>query len=734
MNHPRLTIACALLFFAAACATTYAAAAGLSFSNTGTSYNVDNARGAYWTLCIPATEDLPADTIVSISSISIGSRNSTFTSEGNNGDASSITVVDVNGTAVRSDVITAHDGTIAANASTSVGRLKYNFGSGVMVRVGTATAMTLCNSNGNALNQSAGGAKLVGTSDADSVLKMNTVTDGKHYPVYEIDAAIVSDAAVTTISSSTSASALTWDPEVASGTTQAAVVNVTADSTLTLDQTLSFAAVTFNVPAGVTLSLEGADRVSATSITINGGSVVAGPSLLAGALSGDGEAVYTNALPSGVTFSSGWTGTVALENISGITGDNCNFDDYGNQSSSVRLSGVSGWIAAHYTNKVEIVLDNDGYDYALKLTDAHSPQSSDHSGGANLNRCTVFNKISGSGKLTDTHATAWPVVKIYDASEFTGTLALKNAVVVFCTPDGDAALNGKTLYELFSATKGAVYVAEGTTVQIASGKSWSATCGLLGSGTAAWSGTVPTLYATNDLWTGTVSISNVATAKDGSLYPFNVNDYGNTNSTIALTSVGSSTNNTTYLPDTTIGRLLLTDSGDAPALRLSDGKSSTCTTIGELAGTGTFTNINAGIYQGLAINAITNFTGTLALGKMTVTFGTRRRAGQTSSLTSSEYKSKLYIDSDAKVSLPAGFALWSPADVVIDGPVNFTTGEAGYDSLTLFSNVGSTVTFSNGCAITVNGAAYNQAKYRLVVNNGNLILRKRMVGHMMILR
>ena len=94
------------------------------------------------------------------------------------------------------------------------------------------------------------------------------------------------------------------------------------------------------------------------------------------------------------------------------------------------------------------------------------------------------------------------------------------------------------------------------------------------------------------------------------------------------------------------------------------------------------------------INVMTNFTGTLALNKMTVTFGTASRAGNHPGNTgATEFRSGLYIDPDAVLSVPAGFSLWSPVKMVIDGPVNFTTNGDVSDGMVLFDNMGSDVKF-----------------------------------------
>ena len=251
-----------------------------------------------------------------------------------------------------------------------------------------------------------------------------------------------------------------------------------------------------------------------------------------------------------------------------------------------------------------------------------------------------------------------------------------------------------------------------------------------GSGTVICTGKLPGGTYTDVGWAGTVVISNVAPttkadAQAVGLYPFNLQNYGSSNSTIQLTSVGSAQNNTAYLPVATINsKVVLVDDGDTPALRLSDGVSGTSTTFRELAGTGTLVQNYNSIYQNITINVMTNFTGTISPSAMWVTFGTTSR-----SPTYGEGK-KLFIDSDAVISVPAGFDLWSPNAIEFNGPVNFTTA-SHTQSLVLFSDVGSNITFGNNMSIRVNGvevynyAGMDQSRYRVKVDGGNLVLKRK---------
>ena len=142
--------------------------------------------------------------------------------------------------------------------------------------------------------------------------------------------------------------------------------------------------------------------------------------------------------------------------------------------------------------------------------------------------------------------------------------------------------------------------------------------------------------------------------------------------------------------------------------------------IAELSGTGAFSQSNASIYQGVTINVMTNFTGALSLYYMTVTFGTQRRVGYT------DDSSKLFIDPDAVLSVPAGFALWSPYGFVFNGPVNFTTDELPIpQTLVLFRNVGTDVTLGTNMRIKINGVDVDEASYRVKVVGTDIVLRRK---------
>ena len=673
-------------------------------------------------------DGLPAGSTVKVTSISLGSRNTEL------GDKDPIYVSIVktstdyydsqklNGTGMFSSE------TISA-CGTYVPRLSYSFDGGVTVAVGETYALETLQSD--KLTYMTPGFKCVQTSDANSALVLSSVSGNGWYPVYEITATVLSIGGASdtsaTISGNVNLSALSWSAAMTTDGTQWADIEVTQDAVLTLDAATNFRLLTIHVEEGKTLTLTGANALTATKIKISGlGTVAAATSSLSGTLVGCGTVAYTGALPSGVTFGYDWCGTLALNNIA-ITGPN--FNTYGNVASVVKLAGVSGWVdTAEYV--VPIVLDNGSYGFALKITNGNSPQDNDE----NKNRCSVFRKVSGVGSLVDDLKNqsgnaqyAWPVIKIYDASGFAGSITLGRANLLVCD---STTTYSPSLFGVFYGNEGTLRIESGKSATLAAGKTWSVkkiesygnlTDGgtLEGAGFVTFSGRLPSGTYNNATWTGTVKLSSIPRQ-----WPLNLSNYAGVNSAVEVNGVGANNGSASgeYLANGTVAtKLVLTGTGMA----LTDGVSSYVSKVGELAGAGTLSQSKEGILQGLTINVMTNFTGTLSLNKMTVTFGTVSRAGRTSGNVDTEYKSKLYIDSDANVSVPAGFALWSPAAVVFNGPVNFTTDEANYDGLVLFTNVGSNVTFENGARITINGVDANSLGYKVVVNGTNIALLKK---------
>ena len=295
-----------------------------------------------------------------------------------------------------------------------------------------------------------------------------------------------------------------------------------------------------DVAEGKTLALSGS--LSATSVVVTGaGAVDFSAATVTGTVKGDGTVVYSGVVPTrglGWTDSSAWTGTVWVKNKSGVTGNNnastgIQFNTIGNSNSKVKVSGITGWLEAPVTVTPEVVLDDDTYGFAWKVSDGNSPQNND----TNKNRATTFTKLSGSGTLMTNNGdgkNAWPVVVVNDGSEFAGSINTGTSGT--CLEVAFLAANetfAETSYYAYFNTSRlrTIYISSGSSVSIASGKTWSATNGIIvkgsltlvdsnstvsgnimGNGTVVCDGFVVANAGLADSanWTGTVEINGDA--------------------------------------------------------------------------------------------------------------------------------------------------------------------------------------------------------------------------------
>lgn len=182
----------------------------------------------------------------------------------------------------------------------------------------------------------------------------------------------------------------------------------------------------------------------------------------------DASTVFTSgSVPGFVTDETKWAGTICLKNLKvsnskSVTDFTVN--DYGNESSVVRLEDVEGWLKAPgnyaYTNVVPVEIAG-----TVKITNGNSANDS------NPNRCTVFKKVTGSGTIETSSGGDRVVVVIQDATGFTGGLGLSySKFIVF----------GQAMPEYASVVKvaalGTVYVMPGA--KVVNGGYWWATGGI----------------------------------------------------------------------------------------------------------------------------------------------------------------------------------------------------------------------------------------------------------------
>lgn len=513
----------------------------------------------------------------------------------------------------------------------------------------------------------------------------------------------------------------------------AGTVYITGNGTLTLAGEAKISADTINVGSSVALNVN-ADRLDATTYT------------------GGGTVVYDGVVPptgKGWTESA-WTGTVWIKNKSGITGDGdaatgVQPNSLGNVNSKVKFSGVDGWIEAPIEYNPEIVLENAGYDYALRLTNGNSPGNNDNS-----NRCTIVKKLSGSGTLGCAKGSyAWPLVQIWDATGFTGSINTSNPggnaqghtglVVVFC--DEDTSFSD-SLYNLFRGEgtyphPRTIYVASGKTVTQASTATWTAVDGfgvdgtliadgaiasssgtkaISGSGTVVFAGKAPSptgdAWWKNAAWTGTVEVKNYNFAANIELAT-----YGNSNSKVCMN--GSEA----YIkvadnPNHNIGELVIGSGGFTQGGSYTTDNDVNITIPCKVTGTGTYNLASTGgANKTLFLTGdISEFAGILQVGgnNNRIVLGETSRDfvgaslvvgnGKTLNFTKSTsaitpFAGGLFIDEGGQVVLSGDGFVWSAGGITVDGIFKaagrdkwgggtaITLGDTGVLELTSTANV-----------------------------------------------
>ena len=195
---------------------------------------------------------------------------------------------------------------------------------------------------------------------------------------------------------------------------------------------------------------------------------------------------------------------------------------------------------------------------------------------------------------------------------------------------------------------------------------------------------VPTWVADSAQWTGTVWIKNKTgiTASN-----FNLNDFGNEDSTVRLTKVkgylkakqDTSVLSTTYTP-----AIELFDDGEAYALYLDNGYSYTgsyneYTIFRELKGSGTLIGADSAAYVLLNVQKWDDFTGTLSLTNKVVAFGSTTPEPSEFSDNSSGVRNGgfIYVLPDATLDIPS--SSWylgndtSFGNVVVKGTLSYAS-------------------------------------------------------------
>lgn len=164
-----------------------------------------------------------------------------------------------------------------------------------------------------------------------------------------------------------------------------------------------------------------------------------------------GDEFTETSIPTWVTDPTRWTGTVSITNVAV---KNFTVNTYGNESSVVRLSNVSGYLNAPgnyaFTNSVPVELVG-----TLTINDGFSVGYDDNMGDKG-GRCALFKKLSGNGQISANGNAPNAAVVIQDASGFSGSIGLNNKIIVF----------GERLpvYDTAALPKGLIHVTEGSIV------------------------------------------------------------------------------------------------------------------------------------------------------------------------------------------------------------------------------------------------------------------------------
>ena len=195
-----------------------------------------------------------------------------------------------------------------------------------------------------------------------------------------------------------------------------------------------------------------------------------------------GDKFTATTVPTWVTDSAQWTGTVWLKNIpnSDNQGQAFNPNNFGNDAATVRLTNLTGYFARYLT-----------VNPAIELFDAENAPAVDFTNGYGRGEITTLAKLCGTGTMKAATKTGGSeLIRVKDWAEFTGTLNLTSGkVVVFDdkeTMDGDVYEYANGICYGDGDSWGMVYVASNVTVTVPSGKTWTADKGVHVAGTLAY--------------------------------------------------------------------------------------------------------------------------------------------------------------------------------------------------------------------------------------------------------
>lgn len=421
--------------------------------------------------------------------------------------------------------------------------------------------------------------------------------------------------------------AANWEGERKPGNGNTAVIT----GAVTIDEVVSVAGLTgtgsITIPADATLTSTGA-----VVPTVSG----AGTLVVSG--------VTGTVLPTvaGLTANA-WTGTLWLKGMTGKTG--MNFANLGNAGSTIKISGVSGWMANAQTVTATVELANEDYAYGLNI----------HDGSSGDQYVSTFNKLAGNGKLlADGGSTAGFLIK--DWSSFTGSVTASNKTITFGT-EKKSGLNKIVINEGAEVTiaEGATWTANGGiqvdgTLVVAGTTTYNnftpqtATHGTVGSqvrgaGEVVYLGALPAdaataMYTNEVAWTGTVTLKNFGeldsrtgisnTGHVRATLPgkTDVESWQNVNSRIKFKGVKAWTpNNVVYDINLVLEDQVGANDETIYAWHNDSGGSGNTTTFAKLSGSGTFYD-NAACQHILKFTDASDFTGAITIQGKRVCLGT----------------------------------------------------------------------------------------------------------------
>lgn len=228
-------------------------------------------------------------------------------------------------------------------------------------------------------------------------------------------------------------------------------VTVTGDTTFNASKVNFFCAGSFMIapPAGNTAVFSFAGVTGRPAIAYSGALPVA-----------NGNVFSSNTFPTWVTDASQWTGTIW---ISDVAVQNFDPNSYGNASSAVRLSNVSGYFPKTLDCTVPVELKNGSSGYGMLLNNGYSRDT------ATSPHLITIRSLRGDGELWTSGSAPNVLINVRGFSEFAGKIQLANKTVVF----GDYV----PPYSEFN-TAGAIYVGAGAEVALPADMQWRADGGI----------------------------------------------------------------------------------------------------------------------------------------------------------------------------------------------------------------------------------------------------------------